>query len=193
MAKKLLPLLFAAFLCANSILNAMKSSENLILSHVQLTVEKASEDKAEEKANVSPQSIDIKAIDPTSDKAFIISAIRNEHKALIGDAGFDSIDDYNRMLVDINQILFVESERAGIISYSKTGHVYMLYISPSFRGKGYGQLLLKAAKADLVTSGIEQMTLQVFDYNHSGKDFFKKLGFLPKKNRGNLVTLSRAI
>lgn len=58
------------------------------------------------------------------------------------------------------------------------GHLFSLYISPDFAGKGFGQQLLQEAIRITVNEEITEMSLWVFDDNKIAKSLYSKRGFV---------------
>ena len=61
--------------------------------------------------------------------------------------------------------------------FSQRGHLFSLYVSPSFAGKGYGKLLLERAIAEISSNGFGEMSLWVFNDNTIAKFLYSKYGF----------------
>jgi len=61
---------------------------------------------------------------------------------------------------------------------SLRGHLFSLYISPDFAGKGFGKTLLEAAIEEIKTQGFNAMSLWVFDENKIAKSLYAKYGFV---------------
>ena len=61
--------------------------------------------------------------------------------------------------------------------FSQRGHLFSLYVSPSFAGKGYGKLLLERAIAEISSNGFGEMSLWVFNDNTIAKSLYSKYGF----------------
>ena len=61
--------------------------------------------------------------------------------------------------------------------FSQRGHLFSLYVSPSFAGKGYGKLLLERAMEEISSDGFGEMSLWVFNDNTIAKSLYSKYGF----------------
>lgn len=61
---------------------------------------------------------------------------------------------------------------------SLRGHLFSLYISPDFAGKGFGKTLLEAAIEEIKVQGFSLMSLWVFDENKIAKSLYAKYGFV---------------
>ena len=61
--------------------------------------------------------------------------------------------------------------------FSQRGHLFSLYVSPSFSGKGYGKLLLERAMEEISSDGFGEMSLWVFNDNTIAKFLYSKYGF----------------
>lgn len=135
-------------------------------------------------------------LDSKRDKKFVLGVLDKDWEVLIGGTGDltnKSKDHFKLLTKHRTKILFVGNKRAGIISYNKLGYIYLIYICPDFRGKGYANLLLNFVEKRLVGLGAKHMKLDVFDYNESGLEFFKKAEFKFKKKSGCLITLYKKI
>jgi ribosomal protein S18 acetylase RimI-like enzyme len=62
--------------------------------------------------------------------------------------------------------------------FSQRGHLFSLYISPSFAGKGYGKLLLERAMEEISSESFGEMSLWVFNDNTIAKSLYSKYGFI---------------
>lgn len=58
-----------------------------------------------------------------------------------------------------------------------TADIHAIYLEPSFFGKGYGKILMKATLTSLINQGFAEVTLWVMDNNSAAIGFYKKLGF----------------
>ncbi|MFC6464709.1 GNAT family N-acetyltransferase [Marinilactibacillus sp. GCM10026970] len=66
----------------------------------------------------------------------------------------------------------------GIIAYAslyKIGYIDTLWIDETYRGKGYGRLLLEGIEQDLKTYGCQVVHLETFDFQ--GPSFYEKCGY----------------
>jgi ribosomal protein S18 acetylase RimI-like enzyme len=62
--------------------------------------------------------------------------------------------------------------------FSQRGHLFSLYVSPSFAGKGYGKRLLEKSIEETRSEGFGQMSLWVFNDNTIAKSLYSKYGFV---------------
>ena len=60
---------------------------------------------------------------------------------------------------------------------SQRGHLFSLYVSPSFAGKGYGKRLLEKSIEETRSEGFGEMSLWVFNDNTIAKSLYSKYGF----------------
>jgi ribosomal protein S18 acetylase RimI-like enzyme len=60
---------------------------------------------------------------------------------------------------------------------SQRGHLFSLYVSPSFSGKGYGKRLLEKSIEETRSEGFGEMSLWVFNDNTVAKSLYSKYGF----------------
>ncbi len=125
------------------------------------------------------------------DSGFLLRAYKAEYDYLVGGIG-NSIplkEVLKDRLKDSIKMLAVGNKTAGVIAYNKKGEITLVYVHPSFRGKGYGAYLLKYAKRALVKRKLKQAKLEVFDYNYAAIRAFKKAGFIKKGKKGRLLSL----
>ena len=61
---------------------------------------------------------------------------------------------------------------------SQRGHLFSLYVSPSFAGKGYGKRLLEKSIEETRSEGFGEMSLWVFNDNTIAKSLYSKYGFV---------------
>lgn len=84
-------------------------------------------------------------------------------------------------------VLEADGEVAGMARIGKDpedsnrGHLFSLYISPRFGGKGLGKSLLNEALNSLVADGFNELSLWVFKENTTAKALYEKLGFQPNQ------------
>lgn len=57
------------------------------------------------------------------------------------------------------------------------GYLGFMFVSPEFRGKGVSGLLLDALKKWILSQGITEVRLQVYDENESAVKAYEKAGF----------------
>lgn len=57
------------------------------------------------------------------------------------------------------------------------GHICNLAVSPDFRGRGIGTMLLRRAEHQFALDGAEGMQLEVRESNHVARSFYKKNGY----------------
>ncbi|MFH6993697.1 GNAT family N-acetyltransferase [Flavobacterium sp. FlaQc-48] len=57
------------------------------------------------------------------------------------------------------------------------GYLGFMFVSPEFRGKGISGLLLDALKKWILSQGITEVRLQVYDENESAVKAYEKAGF----------------
>lgn len=154
-------------------------------------------DKTAKVAKKSHSNFKLVDIDRTKDKKYVYKAFEKDFDNLIGGLGDFSIfdDHYKLLLKHRTKILKAGKKRAGIISYNKKGYIYLIYVNPEFRGKGYAQELLTFVEKRAKKLGAKSLTLEVFNYNKPGRKFFKKSGFKfkNKSQSSNLITLGKKI
>jgi ribosomal protein S18 acetylase RimI-like enzyme len=61
---------------------------------------------------------------------------------------------------------------------SQRGHLFSLYVSPSFVGKGFGKRLLEKSIEETRSEGFGEMSLWVFNDNTIAKSLYLKYGFV---------------
>lgn len=61
--------------------------------------------------------------------------------------------------------------------FSQRGHLFSLYVSPSFAGMGYGKRLLEKSIKETRIEGFGEMSLWVFNDNTIAKSLYSKYGF----------------
>lgn len=80
-------------------------------------------------------------------------------------------------------VLTPENDRSCIIGYGgmwiilDESHVTNIAISPSYRGKGLGEYLLRQMIVTALAKGAEKMTLEVRVSNTNAQKLYKRLGF----------------
>jgi GNAT superfamily N-acetyltransferase len=57
------------------------------------------------------------------------------------------------------------------------GYLGFMYIIPQFRGKGLNKLLLNDLKQWVLSKGITELRLEVYDQNHAAVSAYEKVGF----------------
>ena len=78
-------------------------------------------------------------------------------------------------------ILFDNNEPAGFVNYymrgSSEGTVFLLSVDKKFRGKGFGETLLRHAVEGLKKQGAKFIKLSVREENEPAQKLYKKVGF----------------
>jgi [ribosomal protein S18]-alanine N-acetyltransferase len=79
---------------------------------------------------------------------------------------------------------FVAMEGGQVVGYAgmwvilDEAHITNIAIDPSFRGKGYGELLMRQMMAYAIAHGAERMTLEVRVTNTVAHGMYEKVGFV---------------
>lgn len=160
------------------------------LSHL-LTIKNVSKAKKKfKKSTNKSHKAYIRSFNLKKDKKFIINALRKEWDFLVGGKNactpaLTPHSVFKEMLKNTIKILCVGHKHAGVITYSKKGHVNLINVHPKFRKKGYAMQLLKYAEKKLSKKKVKKMTLEVFNYNYKAIKCFKKAGF--KRKTGSFL------
>jgi len=107
----------------------------------------------------------------------------NELEKLINRRGPDWWDSAIRKGSRITILQFGE-QIAGYANYGRNrarslfydGEVYELYLRPEFQGLGFGRRLFKAARKDLMQSGLKSLVVWALSDNEPAVEFYRALG-----------------
>ncbi|MBU6233443.1 MAG: GNAT family N-acetyltransferase, partial [Acidobacteria bacterium] len=72
----------------------------------------------------------------------------------------------------------------------RTGEIYVIFVAPEFRGRGYGELMLQHGLAIIRSKGVSIASLYVEDSNDAAIALYTKYGFTTKR-LDELVSISR--
>jgi len=87
------------------------------------------------------------------------------------------------------KVLRENSNLAGFVAYyiekPQEGQILLLAVGDNFRGKGYGKILMKYAMQDLLSKGVDCISLWTDPDNIPAHHIYKDLGFKGKLNPHN--------
>ncbi|MFZ3102523.1 MAG: ribosomal protein S18-alanine N-acetyltransferase [Desulfitobacteriaceae bacterium] len=66
----------------------------------------------------------------------------------------------------------------GLWCILEEGHISNIAISPEYRGKGFGEFLIRSVMQNMRSTGMERMTLEVRVSNLVARNLYERLGFL---------------
>ncbi len=116
-----------------------------------------------------------------------VQSWQNAYKNIVPQAYLDSLSEKRwseNLLAEGRYSLVMTEENAviGTCAYAKSdgacGEIISLYFLPQYCGKGYGAVLLQAAKDKLKAMGCREIFLWVFEENFRARRFYEKNGFL---------------
>lgn len=76
----------------------------------------------------------------------------------------------------------IEDEKYFDTHITRYGVIIELYVSQTYRGKGLGKAFLEKIEKDFFKPNkIEHIRLMASEFNHSARDFYKKIGYIPRQ------------
>jgi GntR family transcriptional regulator len=127
--------------------------------------------------------------------AVFVSAWRAGYRGIVDQSVLDGLDevdiaDWLGALTSSNgpSTWLVESADGRILAFSRhgqdpgdsrRGHIYSLYVDPSFSGHGIGKALLDHDLRLLSERGLGTVTLWVFEHNQAARNLYGSFGFVP--------------
>jgi ribosomal protein S18 acetylase RimI-like enzyme len=150
-------------------------------------------------------ALTFRTIDPDADRALVIAAYRNAHRASFGDHARCSIKSYLPWLrsrieefPDGHLLAFDGKRCVGQLELQvpyglSTGYVNLFYIAPVFRGLGFGRALHERAERYFQSWQAERIELDVAATNTRAVGFYRHLGYRLTRVNGRIWRMERAL
>ena len=95
-------------------------------------------------------------------------------------------------------LLLIDSEEIAASCWTKihelpevrTGEIYVIFVSPAYRGRGLGELILRHGLESIHHRGVHRASLFVEDTNAEAISMYEKLGFVTRR-LDRLVTINQ--
>lgn len=150
-------------------------------------------------------ALTFRTINPDTDRALIVNAYRETHRASFGDERSCSIKSYLRWLQsrldefpDGHLLAFVGKRCVGQLELQvpfglSDGYVNLFYVAPPFRGQGFGRALHERAEQYFQSWQAERIELDVSSTNSRAVGFYRHLGYRLARVEGRIWRMSRAL
>jgi ribosomal protein S18 acetylase RimI-like enzyme len=150
-------------------------------------------------------SLLFRTIDPIADRALVLAAYRNTHRASFGGSERCSVNRYLPWLrsrveefPDGHLIAFLGKRYVGQLELQvpyglNVGYVNLFYVSPSFRGQGFGRSLHERSERYFQSWQADRIELDVSATNLRAVGFYRHLGYRLSKVEGRTWRMSRTL
>lgn len=154
---------------------------------------------------IDAPSLTFRTIDPEADRSLVVAAYRDTHRASFGDDRTCSTKTYIPWLrsrveefPDGHVLAFLGKRCVGQmelqVPYGLTiGYVNLYYVTPSFRGKGFGRLLHGRAEEYFRSWQADRIELDVSATNTRAVGFYRHLGYQLVRVDGRLWRMMRSL
>ncbi len=150
-------------------------------------------------------ALTFRTINPDADRALVLAAYRQTHRASFGDDQACSAKSYLPWLrarveefPDGHVLAFLGKRCVGQLElqvpYGLTvGYVNLFYVAPPFRGQGFGRALHERAERYFQSWQAERIELDVSATNTRAVGFYRHLGYRLTRVEGRLWRMIRTL
>jgi ribosomal protein S18 acetylase RimI-like enzyme len=150
-------------------------------------------------------ALTFRTIDPVVDRALVVAAYRDTHRASFGDAQTSSIKSYLPWLrsrveefPDGHLLAFAGKRCVGQLELQvpyglSTGYVNLFYVAPAFRGQGFGCALHVRSERYFQSWQADRIELDVSATNTRAVGFYRHLGYRLSRVEGRIWRMTRSL